>query len=97
MIERQLHGELTTLLREYPIVTVLGPRQSGKTTLARHYLDHFNYRNLEVPELRQYAIEDPRAENCLRYTFFRFWHLHNALAQGTYPLSCTLFSLGLNV
>lgn len=60
MIERQLQRELTTLLSEYPVVTVLGPRQSGKTTLARHYLDHFNYRNLEVPDLRQYAIEDPR-------------------------------------
>jgi len=35
MIERIPRKELKTLLGEYPIVTILGPRQSGKTTLAR--------------------------------------------------------------
>lgn len=60
MIERILHHELTTLLGEYPIVTILGPRQSGKTTLARHYLSEFNYRNLELPDVRAFAEEDPQ-------------------------------------
>ena len=60
MIERILHLELATLLGEYPIVTILGPRQSGKTTLARHYLPEFNYRNLELPDVRAFAEEDPQ-------------------------------------
>ncbi len=59
MIERILRLELEALLSEYPIVTILGPRQSGKTTLARHYLAHFNYRNLELPDVREFADEDP--------------------------------------
>lgn len=60
MIERILRKELETLLGEYPIVTILGPRQSGKTTLARHYLTDFNYRNLELPDVREFAEEDPK-------------------------------------
>ncbi len=60
MIERILRDELETLLAEYPIITILGPRQSGKTTLARHYLADFNYRNLELPDVREFAEEDPK-------------------------------------
>lgn len=60
MIERILQKELVALLREYPVVTILGPRQSGKTTLARHYLSHFTYRNLELPDVRDFATEDPK-------------------------------------
>ncbi len=51
-IERRLRKELETLLGEYPIVTILGPLQLGKTTLAGHYLTDFNYRNLELPDVR---------------------------------------------
>ena len=60
MIERLLHRELMVLLGEYPVVTILGPRQSGKTTLARHYLEDFNYRNLELPDVREFADADPK-------------------------------------
>jgi len=47
-------------LAEYPIVTILGHRQSGKTTLARHYLPDFNYRNLELLEVSEFAEDDPK-------------------------------------
>jgi len=60
MIERDICKELSLLIGEYPIVSVLGPRQSGKTTLVRHYLPEYAYRNLEVPDDRLFAIEDPR-------------------------------------
>lgn len=60
MIERHLQIELHALLNEYPVVTILGPRQSGKTTLARHYLNRFHYRNLELPDVRVFAQDDPR-------------------------------------
>ncbi|MDP4585031.1 MAG: ATP-binding protein [Verrucomicrobiales bacterium] len=61
MITRAITLELETLLGEYPVVTILGPRQAGKTTLARHGLEGFAYSNLESPEVREFARADPRA------------------------------------
>lgn len=61
MIPRQIQTELETQLSEYPIVTVLGPRQAGKTTLARSVLPDYAYVSLENPDTRQLAREDPRA------------------------------------
>lgn len=61
MIARQLETELHKLLKEYPVVTLLGPRQAGKTTLARNSLNTYSYCNLEHPETRQFAIDDPKA------------------------------------
>jgi len=61
MIPRHIQPELLNLLEEYPVVTVLGPRQAGKTTLVRHGLPAHQYSNLEHPETRQFAIDDPKA------------------------------------
>jgi len=61
MIPRAITSELLTLLNEYPIVTIIGPRQAGKTTLARETLTNYSYVNLENPETRQFAIDDPKA------------------------------------
>lgn len=61
MIPRQLETELLIQLNEYPIVTVLGPRQAGKTTLVRDTLHDYDYVSLETPDIRQFALEDPRA------------------------------------
>ncbi len=60
VIPRQLKRHLEGLFRKYPVVTVTGPRQSGKTTLCRKSFPDFNYVNLEVPESREFALEDPR-------------------------------------
>ena len=60
MIKRELQTELKNLLKEYPVVVILGPRQSGKTTLAKT-LTKYHYCNLEHPENRQLAFEDPKA------------------------------------
>lgn len=61
MIPRFLAAELRQQLAEFPLVTVLGPRQAGKTTLARSTLPDFTYLSLEDPDTRRFAIEDPRA------------------------------------
>lgn len=61
MIKRNILPELLTLLSEYPVVTLLGPRQSGKTTLVKHFLKDYDYSNLEHPETRQIAENDPKA------------------------------------
>ena len=42
----------------YPIVTITGPRQSGKTTLARMLLSDWQYVSLEDPEIREFCISD---------------------------------------
>jgi predicted AAA+ superfamily ATPase len=61
MIKRQIEAEFLLLLGEYPVVTILGPRQAGKTTLAQQALPEYRYVNLEQPEIRQFAQDDPKA------------------------------------
>lgn len=60
MIEREIKKELVALVSEYPVVTILGSRQSGKTTLAK-MLHGYEYSNLEIPTNRDYAANDPIA------------------------------------
>jgi hypothetical protein len=60
MIGRVLETRLRALARKFPIVTVTGPRQSGKTTLCRAVFADLPYESLEAPDVRAYAQEDPR-------------------------------------
>jgi predicted AAA+ superfamily ATPase len=61
MIARDIEPALRELLKGFPIVTVTGPRQSGKTTLAQTIFAGKPYVSLEDPDLRQLALDDPRA------------------------------------
>ena len=60
MIKRTLAAALRKAARQFPIVTVTGPRQSGKTTLVREVFKHYQYASLEIPDQRHFALEDPR-------------------------------------
>jgi len=60
MINRQIQDELLVCAKEYPAVTILGPRQSGKTTLAQMTFPNHVYCSLEDPDARRQANEDPR-------------------------------------
>ncbi|OGQ33777.1 MAG: AAA family ATPase [Deltaproteobacteria bacterium RIFCSPHIGHO2_12_FULL_43_9] len=60
MYKRVLESTLKADFRKYPIVTVVGPRQSGKTTLVREAFGNFKYTNLEDPAEREFAKSDPR-------------------------------------
>lgn len=60
MFHREIEPELLELANGYPIVTVIGPRQSGKTTLVRHVFPEKPYANLEDPDTRILADSDPR-------------------------------------
>ncbi len=60
MITRILKSKCISLAKQYPIVTITGPRQSGKTTLARSCFPKKAYVNLEEPDKRKIALEDPR-------------------------------------
>lgn len=60
MIEREITPLLLRLFGQYPVVTVTGPRQSGKTTLCRSVFSDLAYANLEDPDAREFAESDPR-------------------------------------
>ena len=59
MIERDITPSLLRLFRQYPFVTLTGPRQSGKTTLCREAFPDLKYVNLEDPNQREFAKSDP--------------------------------------
>lgn len=61
MITRNAEQTIRTLLRGFPIVTLTGPRQSGKTTLAKAVFSDRPYASLEDPDVRQAALDDPRS------------------------------------
>lgn len=60
MINRQLTPQLKQVTKNYPIIAVLGPRQSGKTTLVRNIFKDYQYVNLENLDNREFALKDPR-------------------------------------
>jgi predicted AAA+ superfamily ATPase len=60
MIQRDAETELRTLADNFKAVAVTGPRQSGKTTLVQKVFSNKPYANLENPDIRRFAIEDPR-------------------------------------
>ena len=60
MIPRATESLVKELLRGFPIVTVTGPRQAGKTTLACKVMADRPYRSLEDPDVRALAVDDPR-------------------------------------
>jgi predicted AAA+ superfamily ATPase len=59
VIRRDIQKELLECSREYPVVCLTGPRQSGKTTLARTAFAKHRYVTFEDPIGRSYFIEDP--------------------------------------
>ena len=60
VVIRAITEELIRAAAEYPVVTVLGPRQSGKTTLVRMTFPDKAYVSLEDPDVRMAAEADPR-------------------------------------
>ncbi len=60
MIKREIIPHLKRLLKKYPVVTITGPRQSGKTYLAKNTLTNYHYVNLEDLEIRSFAKNDPK-------------------------------------
>lgn len=61
MIPRHAEKTVRRLLKGFPVVTITGPRQSGKTTLAKAIFSHKPYASLEDPDKRLFAQEDPRS------------------------------------
>ena len=59
-VRRTVRDHLLRLARKFPVVTVTGPRQSGKTTLCRGAFPDLPYATLEDPDTRAHATRDPR-------------------------------------
>jgi predicted AAA+ superfamily ATPase len=60
MIARTLTSKITALAQKFQVITLTGPRQSGKTTLVRAAFPALPYVSLEEPDIRQLALTDPR-------------------------------------
>ncbi len=60
MIRRKIADYVDRVSKSYPVVTIMGPRQSGKTTLARERFKSHEYRNLEAEDVLSAARADPR-------------------------------------
>lgn len=60
MIKREIRKVLADFARHFPVVTITGPRQSGKTTLAQMQFPDYHYVNLEDPDMRMIAEADAR-------------------------------------
>lgn len=60
-IERDISDHIRKAAEAYPVVTICGPRQSGKTTLARHLFPHYDYVSMESPAALAAYEHDPLA------------------------------------
>lgn len=60
MVPRRIAPLVKQRAREYPVITLTGPRQSGKTTLCQGLFPRMPYRTLESADHRRFAMEDPR-------------------------------------
>lgn len=60
MIPRTLEIKLLELAKQFPAIAVLGPRQSGKTTLVKTLFPHYKYVNLESFEEREFSEFDSK-------------------------------------
>lgn len=59
-VERKIAPKLKKLSSQFPVVGILGPRQSGKTTISKALFPSYKYLNLEELDTRLFAQEDPR-------------------------------------
>jgi hypothetical protein len=60
MIRRNLETSIRIYSSQYPVVAIVGPRQSGKTTLARYMFPGHKYLSMENLDIRHLAQDDPR-------------------------------------
>ncbi|MBK8953310.1 MAG: ATP-binding protein [Chitinophagaceae bacterium] len=59
IVHRDMAGVIARSLKKFPIVSITGPRQSGKTTLAHLAAAGYRYLNMEIDEHKYFAVKDP--------------------------------------
>lgn len=60
MLTRLLGAQISSAAEKMPVIAVIGPRQSGKSTLIQQLFPDHSYQNLEDIELRNFALSDPK-------------------------------------
>ena len=60
MFKRTLSAKLSALAKKFPVISIMGPRQAGKTTLSREVFEDHDYVSLEDPNEREFALADPK-------------------------------------
>jgi uncharacterized protein len=60
MTKRDIVQGIKKMMTKYPVIALTGPRQSGKTTLLRSAFPEYSYVNLENPDNRSFAENDPK-------------------------------------
>ncbi|MGI9159972.1 MAG: AAA family ATPase, partial [Saprospiraceae bacterium] len=68
MIARQLSTKIQAMRGKSPVITITGPRQSGKTTLIKNLFPDIPYFSMETPDIREQVLNNPRE------LFARFGH-----------------------
>lgn len=61
MYKREIESFIHKIKPKYPVITIIGPRQSGKSTLAQALFPDYLYVSLETPHERELAQNDPQA------------------------------------
>ena len=59
-IKREMTNKIKDIADKFPFIAITGPRQSGKTTLAKKTFPNADYVSLESPDNREFALNDPR-------------------------------------
>ncbi len=74
MYQRHLKPYILKYSKEYPLLALVGPRQSGKTTLVKELFPSYTYLSLENIDTRTFALEDPKG-------FLKQYHTHVILDE----------------
>ena len=61
MYSREAEKYISKIKSKYQCIIIMGPRQSGKTTLSKNLFPDFKYYNFESPDLRSQVLLDPRS------------------------------------
>lgn len=59
MLKRDISQQILKMAQQLPVIGILGPRQSGKTTLSKELFPSYNYVSLEKPSILEFALKDP--------------------------------------
>jgi len=60
LISRVSSRKVLEMAKKFPVITITGPRQSGKTTLCKSVFSQYAYVSLENPDTREFAQSDPK-------------------------------------
>lgn len=85
MVKRDLQTKIRSLAKQFPVVGIFGPRQSGKTTLAQMAFPKYTYISLEDIKAKELATNDP-------YSFFDLYHNKHGIILDEIQTVPSLFS-----